>query len=100
VSKYLHTLSGILFYVLAGSFFLAFALVRNGLGGDLPGFWLHIGDLPLALSGLVYGGTSMYLSLRAPSAPSRGLAMGIAVPLAVLFALVLVASFGNLAAWF
>ncbi len=91
MSRYLHTLSAVLFYVVAGSFFVCYVMVRNELGGDWPVLWLKIGDLPLLLLGLLYGGLSIYRSLT--DTHSSGLLVAILVPLAALFALGAIANF-------
>ena len=80
----LRTCSAFSFYVLGGSFFLAALFMRNDVGGGDAAIWLQIADLPLALSALMFGGTSLYASLR-PERPSRTLAWGIGVPLGLLF---------------
>ena len=91
--RYLHTLSAVLFYLLAGSFFLAYVLLRNALGGFWPLFWLQTADLPLLLSGLLYGGSSVYLSLQPEKNLSKSVALTIGIPLAVIFLLSLVLNF-------
>jgi hypothetical protein len=91
VSRYLHTLSAALFYLVAGSFFLAYVLLRNDIGGGMPEMWLRIGDLPLLALGLLYGGLSIYRSLT--DKPSRTLGIAIGLPLTLLFLLGCVANF-------
>ena len=97
--RYLHTLSAVLFYLLAGSFFLALALLRGGVGGSMASWWMQIGDVPLLLSGLLYGATSMYKSLADPEHPSRGLLIAIVIPVTLLFLLLAALNFGA-ARWF
>lgn len=92
VSRYLHSLSAALFYVVAGSFFLAYVLLRNGIGGAIPGVWLEIGDLPLLALGLLYGGVSVYRSLTGEH-PSPPLAAGLTLSLFVIFLIAAVANF-------
>lgn len=82
--KTLRTLSAVSFYVLGGSFFLATLFIRNDVGGSDAAIWLQVADLPLALSAFIFGGMSLYVSLR-PDRPSRILAWGIGVPLSLLF---------------
>lgn len=81
----MHKLSGILFYVLGTSFFLAYLLFQNGLYAPWPEWWLSVGDLPLLLIGMLYGGSSLYLSVAQPKVKSTALALCIIVPLAALF---------------
>lgn len=92
MTRFLHSLSAALFHVLAGSLFLAYVLFHNGLGGDVPRLWLNIGDLPLLVTGLIYGGLSVYRSLT-DGHRSRFLAWGVALPLAIVFILALLANF-------
>lgn len=93
MSRYLHTLSAVLFYVLGISLFSAYILVRNAIGGDMPALILRIGDLPMLAIGMLYGGLSVYLSLRREESPSKTLALTITLPLIALFALFLILNF-------
>lgn len=92
--RYLHTLSAVLFYVLGSSFFLAYVLMRNGIAADASLAWLRAGDMPLLLSGLLYGGISVYRSIQDDASSSKALMLGILIPLAILFLLLLVVNFG------
>lgn len=91
--KYLHTLSAALFYVLGASFFLAYILLHNNIQPELSGSWLQAGDLPLLLSGLLYGGISVYRSIQEDNSSSRTLMFAIGIPVGVLFLLFLVLNF-------
>jgi hypothetical protein len=93
MSRYLHTLSAVLFYVLGGSFFLAIVLQYNGIAGNAPQVWMDIADLPLLLTGLLFGGASLYRSVRGDDDPSHALIVGIAIPLTILFVLLLITNF-------
>lgn len=92
VSRYLHTLSAALFYLVGSSCFVAYVLLRNGMGGEAPGLWLNVIDLPLLALGLLYGGLSIYRSLS-DGHPSRTLAWGVGIPFTVLFVLAALANF-------
>ena len=59
----LRRIAAFLFFALGTSFFVAVVLLRNGMAGTWPGWWMQVADLPLLLCGVVYGGTSMYKSL-------------------------------------
>ena len=83
--RYFHTLSAVLFYCLGLSFFVAWVLLRNALGDTLPLLWLHTADLPLLLSGMLFGGLSMYRSLAHERTMSLPLILGITIPLLLLF---------------
>ena len=88
---YLKHLSGFFFYTLGLSFFVAWVMLRNAVYPQESALWLQTADLPLAFSAVVYGGISLYLSLR----PSKALAWMIAGPLALFFGFVLVMNFWN-----
>lgn len=90
--RYLHTLSAALFYILAGSFFLAIILIRNGVT-TIAETWLDIADLPLLLAGLIFGCLSLYHSVRSDARTSHALLAGIALPIAILFVLLMIANF-------
>ncbi len=93
MQQLLHRLSAFFFYVLGGSFFVAYLLLRNSVWPQASALWLQVADLPFALSAILYGGLSLYASLSTPGKPSRLLAWGIAVPLGLLFVLLLVMNF-------
>ena len=90
---YLQKLSGFFFYFLGSSFFVAFILLRNDLYAREAAIWMQLADLPLVLSAVIYGGLSLYLSLRAPERPSNILPVLIAIPLALFFGVILVMNF-------
>lgn len=85
MTRYLHTLSAILFYLLGTSFFVAYILEFNNILVTRSLQWMAIGDLPLLCVALLYGGTSVYLSLTSERSPSTGLALTITIPLILLF---------------
>lgn len=91
--SYLHRLTAVLFYLLAGSFFGAYLLFYNGIGGTSGKWWLTVADLPLALVAILYGGTSLYLSVKPKNGDSGSLLMTIFVPLALVFAALLSMNF-------
>ncbi len=83
--RYLHSLSAFLFYLLGLSFFTAYILSINNILATVMKQWLHSMDLPLLLVALLYGGTSVYLSLTAERKPSQGLAWSLTIPLMIIF---------------
>lgn len=85
MTRYLHSLSAVLFYLLGLSFFAAYTLSFNNIIAAPAKQWMHSMDLPLLLVGLLYGGTSVYLSLTAERKGSSGLAWTIGLPLAIVF---------------
>ena len=88
----LKRISGILFYLLGGSFFLAYLVHSNNLS-PLGLWWLTIADLPLALAGVVYGGTSLYTSVQPRDKHSKGLMITIGLPLLIIFGSLVVLNF-------
>jgi hypothetical protein len=94
VLRYLHSLSAVLFYLLGSSFFVAFLLLRRDIGGTGPLLWLQVGDLPLLLSGILYGGISVIRSFQGETPVSILLLIAIALPLLVLFGTAAVLTFG------
>jgi len=91
--RFLHTLSAILFYILGAGFFLLIVLDYNGIGEGVARVWMDIADLPLLLSGLLFGGVSLYRSVRSDGDTSHALIVGIALPLGILFILLLLTNF-------
>ena len=83
--RYLHTLSAIIFYLLGSSFFLAYILQINKIAVAPSLLWLQKGILPLLCVALLYGGTSIYLSITNELKPSRTIAIVITIPLIVVF---------------
>lgn len=89
---YLKQLSGVLFYLLGGSFFVAYLLMYNQLS-PLGSWWLKVADLPLAFVGMLYGGTSLYLSVKPKNQHSLALFYTIGIPLVAIFSTLLVLNF-------
>lgn len=93
--RYLRQLSAFAFYVLGTTFFVAYVLLRNSLLGTWPALWMQVADMPLALSAILYGGISFYLTLRPRKRVSAGiLATIVALPLTAFFLLLVVLKFG------
>ena len=91
----LHRISAALFYLLGTSFFVAYLLFKNLLGGIWPTWWMQVADLPLILSAIVYGGLSLYLSIAKSETKSVTAAIVIGIPLAALFVFLLLLNFWN-----
>lgn len=81
---YLHALSATLFYVLGGSFFLAYVFLMNDIFARSAAIFLYAGQLPLLLTGLLFGGLSIYRSLHGEG-NARTLLLIIGLPLLALF---------------
>ncbi len=84
---FLHKLSAILFFLIAGSFFIAYLLAHNEIGLPDSVLWLHVGQLPLASVALLYAATSMIASLSPGKKPGIGLILWISIPAIALFVL-------------
>jgi hypothetical protein len=89
VIRFLHALAGTCFTLLGIAAFTLFILLRNSidLGGLNVAMTLRLFTLPLLFSGVLYGGTSLVLSLSQElDHPNRTF---VTVVLAVLLALFL-----------
>lgn len=93
MSRSLHRLSAFLFYLLGASYFVSYLFYRNEMGAPWPMWWMSIADLPLALVALIYGGTSLYLSTQKTEQAQRVKAILIAIPLFVVFGVLVVLNF-------
>ena len=93
MSLFLQRLTGFLFYILAGSYFVGYLLLRNEIGGVWPGWWMQVADLPLALVGILYGGTSFYRTVHHGEKTSWVKLVVIAVPLIAIFAALVILNF-------
>jgi hypothetical protein len=93
MSRYLHTLSAVLFYLLGLAAFGAYVLLKNAWGGYLPSFVLNVIDIPLLVVGALYGGMSVYRSLKEEHAPSPILGIFIALPLILVIGFFVVLNF-------
>lgn len=94
MSRFLHTLSAVVFYLLGAVAFGAYIAFKNGFWVDRAEFVLSIIDLPLLVVGALYGGLSVYRSLKSEHAPSPILAFFIALPL-----ILVIGFFGVLNFW-
>lgn len=89
----LQRLSGAFFFFIGASFFVSVVLLRNDLHADAAAWWMQVADLPLALSAIMYGGTSLYGSLRNPHKQSGLLPWLIGIPLSVIFIIIAAMNF-------
>jgi len=90
--NYIHKLSAILFYALGVSFFVAYLIGYKEIS-PYGYWWLRIADLPLACAAMIYGGTSLYLSIRPSGKPSKALGWSIGVILLCAFVFIGVLNF-------
>lgn len=93
MTEHLHKLSAIFFYTGGCSFFGAYVLMTNRLYTPWPQWWLSVADLPLILCGLLYGGSSLYLSVTVPKKSSPVLGLLIVIPLATLFTFLVIVNY-------
>jgi len=93
VLRYIHDLSAAFFYVLGSTFFLAYVLMQNKIWAQWPAWWLQVADLPLLLCAILYGATSLYMSIAAPD--SKTLRYIIAAPLGIFFVWMMAWNFAN-----
>ncbi|MDO8649422.1 MAG: hypothetical protein Q7R81_06615 [Candidatus Peregrinibacteria bacterium] len=91
----LNRVSAFLFYILVLTFFVAYILLQNGVEAPWAAWWLQVADLPLALSAVVFGGTSLYNSIRGERYRWL-LKILIGLPLTALFLFLLVLNFWSL----
>ena len=93
MTRYIHNLSAVLFYSLGVSYMVAYVLHFNTLGGFWPAWWMEIADLPFAVVAMLYGGSSLYLSIVKPGQKSYVLAGLIVLPLMLLFSFLFVLNY-------
>jgi len=93
VRSYLHKLSAFLFYLLGSSFFAAYLLHFNHLYGPWPQWWMSVADLPLILIAMLFGGTSLYVSVIKPGKKSAIASLVIGLPLTALFTFLVMLNF-------
>lgn len=96
MSTFLHKLSATIFYLLAASFFVSYLLLRNNLLLPWSQWWLSVGDLPLALSAVLYGGTSLYRSIKHREGISWLLLIFIGLPLLAFLTFLIVLNFWDI----
>jgi len=57
------------------------------------GWWLRVADMPLVLVGVLYGGTSLYMSVKPKDGDSKPLYIVIGIPLVMVFSTLLLMNF-------
>ena len=95
MSQSIHRISAVLFYFLAGSFFVSYLLLRNNMLLPWSGWWMKVADLPLALAAALYGGSSLYRSVKRHEGISWPLLILIGLPLAAFFTFLIILNFWN-----
>jgi hypothetical protein len=93
MSLFLQKFTGIFFYLLTGSYFLGYLFYRNAILGPWPAWWMQVADLPLALFGVLYGGSSFYRTIHKGEHASVAKIVTIAIPLALIFSALFVLNF-------
>jgi hypothetical protein len=92
VIRYLHQLSAALFYLLGLTFFAAYVVYRNGLGTEMPLRLLTEGELPFLACAMLYGATSVILSVD-ETGSSKSLRLGVGIPMFVIFVAFVILNF-------
>lgn len=82
--RFVHSLSAWFFYPLAGSFFVVYLLLRHNTATAFAEWWLHVMDLPLLLAGVLYGASSVIISVTEPERPSWGIIISVVLPAALI----------------
>lgn len=90
---FIHRISAALFYILGATFFIAVWMLRNAVNPVSSEWWLRIADLPLLLLGMLYGGLSVFQSLRTRDHPSHPMIFFIGLPLLALFLFFVILNF-------
>ncbi len=85
MSAALKQASGFLFYLLGAALIVGLVLLKRDISPALTTALLNSIDLPLLLAGMVYGGSSLYISITANRQQSMTVALIITLPLALLF---------------
>ena len=86
IEAYIHKLTGVLFYCLGSSFLLLHLARRNNwLSNDLAFFIFDTFDLSFIFIALLYGGTSVHLSMRRKDHKATATGIIIAIVLCALF---------------
>lgn len=93
IASVLRSVSAVCFYLLGLGAFAAYALLKNRIGGDIPLLALRSLDLPLLLSGIVYGGISLAQSFESHRGAASIVGWFLAVPLGMIFLLFLTLTF-------
>ena len=73
--------------------FVAVWVLRNGMGSISSEWWMRIVDLPLLMIGMLYGGLSVYQSLRAKDHPIHPFIFFLGLPLIALFLFFVILNF-------
>lgn len=83
-----------MFYPLGVSFFVAYLGVHQGVLSALSLWWLKVLDLPLLISAVLYGATSVVLSITDHDRPSAAALWSVLLPAVVILIAVLFLNFG------
>lgn len=84
----------VIFFVFGSIVLILLVLVKRDIQIDTLLPILNAADLPLLGSGMLYSGTSLYASLTKNGKFSMGLALGIGIPLIILFGIFAYMNFG------
>ncbi len=93
MSRTLQTVSKWMFFTLGTLMLAGLVLIKWGIAAETIGMILNSLDLPLLGSGMLYAGSSLYVSLTKDGKISWLLAIIITVPLVLLFLVFMYANF-------
>jgi len=93
MTESIHRASGLVFYLLGTTLIAAYVLMANKIYTAQSAWWLQRADLPFALAAILYGGTSLYLSLNPKQKRVPVLAAFIIIPLAAFFIFLVILNF-------
>ena len=85
--------SAILFYLLGSLAIIVIVLMQQGIATDALSLFLNIIDLPLLLLGMLFGGSTLVMSIGRGQ-HTRGLVITVFVPLFFLFVFFVYLNFG------
>lgn len=92
--QFLNRLSAAVFYPLCATFFIAYLGVKQEVAAPAALWWLGVFDLPLLLSGVLYGASSVVLSVTDHDKPSAAVVWSVFLPAVLIVAAVLALNFG------
>ncbi|HLD63564.1 MAG TPA: hypothetical protein VI913_01575 [Candidatus Peribacteraceae bacterium] len=87
--------SEIVFYIMGCSFFLLYMMYHNGIGAEWARWLMELFDQSFILVALLYGGTSFLRTLTDLKDPNMKIVLAVAIPLGLLYILLLAFNYWN-----
>lgn len=94
MSAFLQRYFSAVFYILGVTVLVFLVLLKRNVWPAQTDMILNSLDLPLLGAGMLYAGTSLYVSLTRNSKPSTVMALAISIPLILLFCVFAYLNFG------